>query len=119
MGRFRCHDAVCVGWAKWPGANASGGVPTIQRAHPDQNGGHGAKGAPLPTHDCAAASPSLTKMLVKKPDDTRVEVAVKGRSVEAVRIGAKARQARRELRRAGRQKSEVIGWHGAKVPAPH
>ena len=36
-----------VGWAKAPDANASGGVPTIQRCA-DSDGGHGAR-APLPT----------------------------------------------------------------------
>ena len=34
-----------VGWAKRPDAKASGGVPTIQRAYRDQDGGHGAKSA--------------------------------------------------------------------------
>ena len=28
FGMFRCGAARCVGWAKRPGANASGGVPT-------------------------------------------------------------------------------------------
>ena len=47
---FRCHEAVCVGWAKRPDANASGGVPTMQREDVRyKNGGHGAKSAPLPT----------------------------------------------------------------------
>jgi hypothetical protein len=39
---------AAVGWAKAPGANASGGVPTIQSSRRDNNGGHGAR-APLPT----------------------------------------------------------------------
>src|SRR3954451_5694893 len=59
--------------------------------------------------------PSSTEMFVKEGDNTRVEVAVKGRSIEARRIAAKARQARRELRRTGWQKSEVAGRHGMNV----
>ncbi len=54
-------------------------------------------------------------MLTKEPDDARVEVAVKGRSVEGGRIGTKARQVRRELRRARRQKSEMAGRHDMNV----
>jgi rRNA maturation protein Nop10 len=38
----------CVGWAKWPDANASDGVPTINPCVRHDDGGHGAR-APLPT----------------------------------------------------------------------
>jgi hypothetical protein len=38
-----------VGWAKQPDANAFGGVPTIETLHVIEDGGHGAKIAPLPT----------------------------------------------------------------------
>jgi hypothetical protein len=40
------HEVSTVG--KGAGREASGGVPTIQSAHLDQKGGHGAR-APLPT----------------------------------------------------------------------
>src|SRR3982074_1976917 len=54
-------------------------------------------------------------MLAKETDNACVEVTVKGRSVEARRIGAKARQVRCNLWRTGRQKSEVTGRHDANV----
>jgi hypothetical protein len=44
-----------VGWAKPADANASGGVPTIQAAHPDQDGGHGAKARLCPPYDLCRA----------------------------------------------------------------
>jgi hypothetical protein len=36
---------LAVGWAMAPDANASGGVPTIQRRIRIKDGGHGAKSA--------------------------------------------------------------------------
>jgi hypothetical protein len=49
-------------------------------------------------------------MFAKEANNARVEVAVKGCPVEAGRIGTQARQIRRELRRARRQKSVVTAW---------
>ena len=48
-------------------------------------------------------------MGAKKPNDARVEVAVKGRAIEAWRIGAQARQVCCELRRTGCQEGKVTG----------
>ena len=55
------------------------------------------------------------KMFAKEPNDARVEVAVKGRSVKAGRIGTKTRQVRRELRRARCQEGKVTGRHDVNV----
>jgi len=57
------------------------------------------------------SSAITNEMFAKEPNDAHVEVTVKGRSVEAGRIGTKARQVRRELRRAWRQKGIVTGRH--------
>ena len=55
------------------------------------------------------------KMFAKESNNARVEVPVKSRSVEAGRIGTRARQVRRELWRARRQKSVVTGWDDGNV----
>src|SRR4051812_37383559 len=54
-------------------------------------------------------------MVAKEPDDFGVEVTVKGRYVEARRIAAKARQVRREPRRARWQKGKLSSRHGVNV----
>jgi hypothetical protein len=54
-------------------------------------------------------------MFAKESNNARVEVPVKSRSVEAGRIGTWARQVRRELWRARRQKSVVTGWDDGNV----
>ena len=54
-------------------------------------------------------------MLAEEPDNARVEVTVKGRSVEAGRIGTKTRQVRSELRRARCQEGKVTGRNGVNV----
>src|SRR5437667_3330037 len=54
-------------------------------------------------------------MFAKEPNDAGVEVAVKGRSVKAGRIGTKTRQVRRELRRARCQEDKVTGRNGVNV----
>src|SRR4051794_6966802 len=41
--KLGCLKLWIVGWAKWPDANASGGVPTIRSRASGQIGGHGAK----------------------------------------------------------------------------
>src|SRR6266446_3081508 len=62
-----------------------------------------------------ASSAITNEMFAKEPNDAGVEVAVKGRSVKAGRIGTKTRQVRRELRRARCQEGEVTGRNGVNV----
>jgi hypothetical protein len=62
-----------------------------------------------------ASSAITNEMFAKEPNDARVEVTVKGRSVKAGRIGTKTRQVRRELRRARCQEGKVTGRNGVNV----
>ncbi len=59
-------------------------------------------------HSGSASLAIANETFAKEPNHARVEVAVKGRSVEAARTGAKARQVRRELGRARRQNDGIV-----------
>src|SRR6266481_100686 len=65
-----------------------------------------------------ASSAITNEMFAKEPNDAGVEVAVKGRSVKAGRIGTKTRQVRRELRRARCQEDKVTGRNGVMSGLP-
>jgi hypothetical protein len=74
------------------------------------NSGHSNKPTKLPS------SIITNQMIPKKLHDARVEIAVKGRSIEASgHVGADAGHCRRELRRARWQEDKVIGRNGADV----
>src|SRR4051794_5111288 len=54
---------------------------------------------------------SSLQMMLKELYDARIEVAVKGCSIEARRVCAEARQLGGSLSRTRRVEREVAGWH--------
>jgi hypothetical protein len=52
---------------KASGREASGGVPTIQPAHPDKDGGHGAKARLCPPYDSPVSRAALAERCFAEP----------------------------------------------------